>query len=53
MLVNIAVTMHVELNLEDAHYVIKCGISVQYWLRLENRTNNIILNNAYNCVKQK
>ena len=29
------------------------NLSIQYWLRLENGTNNIILNNAYNCVKQE
>ena len=29
------------------------NFSIQYWLRLENGTNNIILNNAYNCVKQE
>ena len=26
------------------------NLSIQYWLRLEN---NIILNSAYNCVKQE
>ena len=29
------------------------NLSIPYWLRLENGTNNIILNNAYNCVKQE
>ena len=41
------------LNLKKTHYVVESLYRIQYWLRLKNGTNNIILNNAYNFVKQE
>ena len=41
------------LNLKIPHYVVESLYRKQYWLRLENGTNNIILNNAYNLLNKK